>query len=114
MNSSLGNKVYQGVLRLGRFLRIVDEKFEQISIVNIACLVIIVKVAMVPEPSVADLGALLIGLMAHYGKRRINVGKEDSDSSTKKDLKEAQDKIKELGDRIGSIAAAMGFTNLKK
>lgn len=100
-------------LKLGRFLRIVDEKYHQISIVNIACIVIIVKVAMAAEPSIADLGALLIGLLAHYGKRQINTKVSALDEKQNSTIDELSLKIKDLGDRVGSVAAALGFKNLK-
>lgn len=110
----MASNFYKGFLKLGRFLRVVDEKYEQVSIVNVACIVIVVKVAMTHDPSIAELSALLIGLLAHYGKRRINVSKEDMDGSQVKQLEETQSKLKELGDRVGSLAAAMGFKNLKQ
>lgn len=105
--------VIKMLLSVGRFLRIVDEYENQISVVNIACLVIIVKVALVVNPSVADLGGLLIALMAHYGKRRLNMKARNLDAQQNKELSEIQTKLKELGDRVGSVAAALGFKNLK-
>jgi hypothetical protein len=101
------------LLKTGRFFRLVDENFNQISLVNIALLVIIVKVALAVDPSVADLGALLIGLLAHYGKRRINVKMKALDAQQNKEIEETKGKLKDLADRVGSIAAAMGFKNLK-
>lgn len=111
--SSLVSNVAQALLNVGRFLRLVDEQHNQISIVNVACLVIIGKVATAPNPSIADLGALLIGLLAHYGKRRINVKMKGLDAQQNKEIEDTKSKIKELADRVGSIAAAMGFKNLK-
>lgn len=105
--------VIKMLLSIGRFLRIVDEHENQISVVNIACLVIIVKVALAVNPSVADLGGLLIALMAHYGKRRLNMKARNLDAQQNKELSEIQTKLKELGDRVGSVAAALGFKNLK-
>lgn len=111
--SSLVSNVAQALLNVGRFLRLVDEQHNQISIVNVACLVIIGKVAIAPNPSIAELGALLIGLLAHYGKRRINVKMKGLDAQQNKEIEDTKSKIKELADRVGSIAAAMGFKNLK-
>ncbi len=99
--------------KFGRFLRVVDERKQQLSIVNIACIVVIVKVAIAAEPSIADLGALLIGLLAHYGKRQINTKTSELDASQNKTIEEISTKIKELGDRVGSVSAALGFKNLK-
>lgn len=99
--------------KFGRFLRVIDETKHQLSIVNIACIVIVVKVAMATEPSIADLGALLIGLFAHYGKRRINMKVSALDETQTKNIEDMSTKIKDLGDRVGSVAAALGFKNLK-
>lgn len=108
------DNVLSALVKAGRFLRIVDEHYNQISLVNIALLVIIVKVALAVDPSVADLGALFIGLLAHYGKRRINVKMKALDAQQNKEIEETKSKLKELADRVGSIAAAMGFKNLKQ
>jgi hypothetical protein len=105
--------VLKMLLAIGRFTRIVDEHENQISVVNIACLVIVVKVALAVNPSVADLGGLLIALMAHYGKRRLNMKAKNLDTQQNKEITEIQSKLKELGDRVGSVAAALGFKNLK-
>lgn len=112
--SSKANKLYELLLKVGRFLRVIDEHFDQLSLVNIACVVIIIKVAAAAEPSVADLGALFMGLLAHYGKRRLNMKMKGLDAQQNKDIEDTKAKVKELGDRVGSIAAAMGFKNLKQ
>lgn len=108
-----GKNVLKLLLIVGRFLRIVDEHENQVSVVNIACIVIITKVALVVNPSVVDLGGLLIALLAHYGKKRINTKVKSLDVQQNKQLEEMQSKLKELGDRVGGVAAALGFKNLK-
>ena len=107
------SNVIKMLLSVGRFLRVVDEQENQLSIVNLACLVIVVKVALAVNPSIADLGGLLIALMAHYGKRRLNLKSKNLDAQQNKQLEEVQAKLKEVGDRVGSVAAAIGFKNLK-
>jgi ABC-type multidrug transport system fused ATPase/permease subunit len=105
--------VLKMLLIVGRFLRIIDERDDQLSVVNIACIVVIVKVALVVNPSMVDLGTLLIALLAHYGKKRINTKVRNLDTQQNKQLEEVQGKLKELGDRVGGVAAALGFKNLK-
>lgn len=103
----------KALLKIGRFLRIVDEREMQISIVNIACGIILFKIAMSQNPSIFDLGGLLLGLLAHYGKKRIITKAKDLDDVQNKQLTDMQNKVKDLGDKIGGIAASLGFKNLK-
>jgi hypothetical protein len=103
----------KGLLKVGRFIRIIDEKEVQLSIVNLACIIILFKLALSQNPSVFDLGALLLGLLAHYGKKQMLCKTKDLDDTQNKQLTDMQNKIKDLGDRIGGIAASLGFKNLK-
>lgn len=108
---------FKGVVSLllcvGRFFRVVDETENRLSIVNLACLVVVIKVALAADPSIADLGGLLIALLAYYGKKQINSKTRSLDAQQNKQLEEVQAKLKDLGDRVGSVAAALGFKNLK-
>lgn len=100
-------------LSVGRFLRVIDESTPILSITNIACIVIIVKIALAAEPSIADLGGLLISLLAYYGKKKINQADRKVDAQQQKDIEDLRSKIKETNDRIGSVAATVGFKTTK-
>lgn len=108
------NNIKEKLLSVGRFFRVVDEFHNQISIVNVACIVVVVKVALAVNPSMVDLGTLLIALLAHYGKKQANMKIKKLDAQQSKDIDNLKDKVKELADRVGSIAAALGFKNLKQ
>lgn len=110
----MGNKIKNFFLSIGRFFRIVDEQSPFLSITNIACMVIIVKVALATEPSVADLGGLLIALLAYHGKKHVSKRDAKLSAEQTKAIDDLQSKVKEVGDRVGGIAAMVGIKNLKQ
>ena len=101
------------LLKIGRFFRIIDEQDSMLSITNIACIVIVVKLALAAQPSVADLGGLLIALLAYYGKKQITKRHAQLNADQSKVISDLQTKLKEVGDKIGGIAAMVGIKNLK-
>jgi hypothetical protein len=63
------------VVKVLQFFRIVDKgKPVDISITNVACWVVIVKIAFVDHASAVDLGTLLVALSNYAHKRHINSG----------------------------------------
>ena len=109
----MANKLTEFFLKVGRFFRIIDEQYPCLSITNIACLVIVVKIALAAEPSIADLSGLLITLLAYYGKKNLHKGEDKTSEEQKKAMAELTNKVREVGDRIGGVAAMVGIKNLK-
>lgn len=56
------------------FLRLTDEN-NQLSLTNISLMVVVVKIALTPQASLPDLGALLLGL-ANYAHKKVLASKE--------------------------------------
>jgi hypothetical protein len=61
------------VVKLLAFLRITDEN-GQLSLTQLALWVVLIKLAIMPTTSLADLGALLVGLANYTGKKIISKG----------------------------------------
>jgi hypothetical protein len=61
------------MMRVLKFLRIVDAgKPLEVSITNVACWVVIIKIAIAQQASMADLGAMLVSLANYAHKRHLN------------------------------------------
>ena len=108
------NKIWHALLHVGRFLRLIDERYICLSITNIACLVIIVKLAAASQPSIADLGGLFIALLAYTGKKQLNKDQAKTDDTQAQAVADLKVKVSEIGDRIGGIAAMVGIKTVKK
>lgn len=102
------------LINIGRFFRLIDERSVCLSLTNIAVMVVVAKVATTPSPSFADLGALLGVLFAYYGKKHINKDLDQTTEDQKADMAELKTKVKEVGDRIGGVAAMVGIKNVKQ
>lgn len=95
------------------FLRLTDDD-GLLSITHIACMVVLYKVATEKEPSVADMGALLITLSLYYGKRYNQSRKTLISDGGKQAITDIQTKVQQLQDKLSGVAATVGFRNLQK
>lgn len=59
------------VIKIAQFLRVVDEN-KQLSITNIALIIVLAKLAVAPVVSITELGVLLISLGNYSHKRHVN------------------------------------------
>lgn len=75
----MGAEVYgrqiarQKVKRLLAFLRLTDCYDSNLSLTNIALMVVIGKVAFNPNPTLTELGVLLMGLLNYNAKKYLNL-----------------------------------------
>jgi len=95
------------------FVRLTDDE-GLLSITHIACMVVLYKVAMASEPSVTDMGALLITLALYYGKRHVQSKRTKLTDDSKVTLTEMQTKVQNIQDKLAGIAASIGFRNVQK
>jgi len=65
---------------LCKFLNLLDKTGSKLSITNIVMLIIVIKVALVPHPSMPDLGTLLLALLNYSHKRHIESQNKPSKS----------------------------------
>lgn len=104
-------------MKVGKFTRLIDEN-NQMSITNIAVLVIIYKVGTAHEVDIYDAGIILIALL-NYSYKRYMKFKEVKEVSSKKlegdDLtSQVKDEIKGLKDKVSSLQVAVGLTRPNK
>lgn len=95
------------------FLRLTDDD-GLLSITHIACIVVLTKVALAPEPSIADMGALLITLALYYGKKHSNAKQTKLSDDGAKAVSDMQTKVQQIQDKVAGMAASVGFRNIQK
>lgn len=95
------------------FLRFTDED-GILSITHIACMVVLYKIAMEANPSIVDMGSLLITLSLYYGKSHLKNNKFKMVDEATKRLSDAEDKIKSIQGTVSSVSAQIGLGNLLK
>lgn len=95
------------------FLRLTDDD-GLLSITHIACIVVLTKVALAAEPSIADMGALLITLALYYGKKHASAKKAKLSEDGSKAISDMQSKLQSIQDKIAGVAATVGFRNIQK
>lgn len=104
-------------MKVGKFLRLIDEN-NQMSITNIAVLVVIYKVGTAQNVDLYDAGIILIALLNYSYKRYIKFKevKEIKPSSSVEDdiVEQVKEEIKGLKDKVGSLQVAVGLTRSNK
>lgn len=92
------------LIRIANFLRLIDET-GNLSITNIAVMIVVVKMALCVTCSMADFAALLTVLVSYHFKRYIN---------TQKPLKLPEKDLEELKGQINSIKLKLGLNNERR
>lgn len=100
MNKKLKHALY--------FLRLTDEN-GLLSITNIGCIVVLIKVALNPNPSIVDMGSLLITLSLYFGKAHMNRNKQAITDENKQAIADIQDKVKQIADKTSGLSAMIGI-----
>lgn len=87
------------------FLRLVDSHDGQVSLTNLALLVALWKVARVTTPSMGELSALLMALLAYAGKKWMAGQTTDTETLTQavEDAKAASQAVTVLTENYGAI-----------
>jgi len=98
-------------LKLGRFLRLVDDNYVCLSLTNLAVFVVLVKLALNPSPSVVDMGSLLTVLSLYYGNKHLKKNKEEKTDNNKAVLEDMQAKIQAVADKASGLALHIGLRN---
>jgi hypothetical protein len=91
------------------FLRITDED-GLLSITHIACWVVIAKIALDPNPSISEMGGLLVTLALYYGKKHLDSKKKKLNDEQTDALAKMQAKVDQVADKVGAVATTLGFS----
>ena len=104
-------------MKVGKFLRLIDEN-NQMSITNIAVMVVIYKVGTAHQVDLYDAGIILIALLNYSYKRYMKLKEvkeikhiEDEGGDLTNQIK---DEIKGLKDKVSSLQVAIGLTRPNK
>ena len=116
--------------RILSFLRLIDEHDGNVSLTNVALMVALVKLAIVPELGAMDLGVLITALLSYQGKKLINASAGQTDiTGDITSLKEATEanrvasqelgellskRIDEMSAKVNAASMAMGIKDLRR
>jgi hypothetical protein len=62
----------QLLIKIGKFTRLIDEN-NTLSITQIACMIVLFKLALAPSTNIIDLGTLLVTLGHYSVKKYLNI-----------------------------------------
>lgn len=85
------------------FLRIIDPHDGQISLTNVALIVVLIKIAASASFSMVDAGALFVTLLSYQGKKIINKDKEEDTVKIEDAVRSATDAMTVVGDLIKKV-----------
>jgi hypothetical protein len=74
------------------FLRLTDSD-GVLSITHIGCIVVLTKVALNPNPSIFDMGSLLVTLSLYYGKKHLAQNKQKITDENKQAIVDVSNKV---------------------
>jgi len=95
--------------RLLYFLRLTDDD-GLLSITHIACIIVLVKIALNPNPSIIDMGSLLVTLSLYYGKQHLNKSKQGITDENKQAIEDIKVQVQGIKDKTAGMAARIGLT----
>lgn len=90
------------------FLRLTDED-GLLSITHIACWVVLAKIALEANPSIAEMGGLLVTLALYYGKKHLNKDKKKMTDEQAAAIAQIKAKVDAVADKVGAVSATLGF-----
>jgi len=91
-----------------KFFRLVNGD-NNLSLTNIACIIILFKLALIPQYGLEDLGVLFVVLLNYSAKKVITKDKKQEEVQEATDYTKMKDDIKDLKDKISSVAIATGL-----
>lgn len=107
----MASSLKKSLIGIGRFLRLVDENEDMLSISNTAVIVVLTKVALSSSCNLLDIVALLGCLFNYYGKKHLNKNKSKLTDDNKSALDEMKAKLQIVQDKTAGIAAIVGMRN---
>lgn len=101
----------QKAFAVGRFFRVLDDD-NVVSLTNVALMIVLAKLVMVPSVSVVEVGTLLLGLFNYSYKRYIKFREPKPEELTKRhksQLGEMEKVVTELRDKVGQISTVLSL-----
>lgn len=98
------------LLKISNFLRITDAHDGQLSLTNIALLVVLVKLMLAPALSIVEVGTLFIALASYQTKKIINkVATKEEENPLKPEIDALQAKLDDIDGRVTSLSLNAGI-----
>jgi hypothetical protein len=95
-------------MKLLNWLRITDEQ-GNLSITNVAVLIVLIKLAIAPAVSLTEVGGLLIALANYSSKKLIKIKQEPVQSVDNERIKTLTAALEEVKSKQSSMALTMGM-----
>lgn len=98
--------------KVAEFLRLIDLHDGQMSLTNVALLIVLVKLAITPSMELTDLGALFVALLSYQGKKVINKNKTSVSTEDLGKVVEAHNKlmgvVADMQTKVNAASIAIG------
>lgn len=93
-----------------KFLRVIDVHDGQVSLTNVALIIVLVKLAIAPAIGLTEIGGLFIGLLSYQSKKVIRKSDSNEMESKVKEIQESvqtqqDDTAKKLDDAMSQLQA---------
>lgn len=90
------------------FLRLTDDD-GLLSITHIGCIIVLTKLALNPNPSLIDMGSLLVTLSLYYGKQSMNQKHKKLTDENKQAIADLTTKVSQVADKASGLAMHVGL-----
>lgn len=90
------------------FLRLTDDD-GLLSITHIGCIIVLTKLALNPNPSLIDMGSLLVTLSLYYGKQTMNQKHKKLTDENKQAIADLTTKVSQVADKASGLAMHVGL-----
>lgn len=112
----MSHQIKSAFFAVGRFLRLIDEN-DQLSLTNVILIGVAVKIFVAKEVSVAELGTLVMSLLAYAHKKQLGL-KVKIDKAQTQAINELKDQIGTIQSKVDTVAAGteetrQGLNSLK-
>lgn len=97
------------------FIKVIDAHDGQISLTNLALIVVLVKIAIAPTVSIVDAGTLFVSLLAYSGKKVINNQQMNAQAAPidttaiEKSVSQVTDQMEAMKSKINALTMATGL-----
>jgi hypothetical protein len=90
------------------FLRLTDDD-GLLSITHIGCIIVLTKLALNPNPSLIDMGSLLVTLSLYYGKQSMSQKHKKLTDENKQAIADLTTKVSQVADKASGLAMHVGL-----
>jgi hypothetical protein len=95
-------------IKIATFLRIIDAHDGQLSLTNVALIVVLLKLVFVPSASLTDVGSLFCALSSYAYKKYVNQNAEDAGPIETK-VDEMTSKLEAMQSKVSSLSMSVGL-----